>query len=193
MAENKWVRVASLTVTALLFATLTVINHTWTIAPVLQNCGLVYELSEFTLLASIIATSVSAGVITEVAGMLLGQRIAEKAEEKAQKAQAEADERVRVAEAKASAEVRAAQAEARAAEARAEAAEAKAQLANGAKPQATENVIPNGGNMPLGDFFKYLAAEREREAARDARMWEVLQNAGLLNGSSVKEDAGVQS
>ena len=68
MAENKLVRVISLLVALATFTALALFNHEWIIAPVLQNCGLVYELSEFTLLSSIITASLSTGALTEVVG-----------------------------------------------------------------------------------------------------------------------------
>ena len=196
MAETKLrkaLRFISIAVTAATFAALSLFNHEWVIAPALQNCGLVYELSEFTLLASIAGMSTFVGVITEGAGMLLGSRIAERAE--AKKAQAEAEK------AQAQAEVGRERASREAAEKRVE--ELEAQLSNGSKPRATENGSNgNGSNEAVfSEMFKFLAAERDKDREerdkdreeRDKDREERDKDRELLRAALIrlaKEDAG---
>ena len=158
------------------FITLLGVNWEWTVAPPLQN-GFqpVYNLNEMAVISFAATMSWVAFVIVEGFGMILGGMMLDKADEKVRAAQAEADARVKIAQAEADARVKAAQAEA---------AEARASAENGAT---------------LAAVLNYLAAERtaaaEREAAREAaiekeraRWWEILQNAGVLNGASAKED-----
>ena len=173
-------RFLSIAATAAAFAALTLINHKGTIAPLIENGGLVYNLNEANVLALIIAASAFAGIVTEeIANMLLGKSMmkrAEAAQAKAEAAQAKAE----AAEEKAAAEVERERTAREAAEARAAALEA--QLANGAKPQPSENGA-NGNSETIIAVLNYLAAERDKDRE--------LMREFFIN-ERAKEDAGAQ-